>query len=374
MTRAELARARRIVVKVGTSLLTTDDGDAHTRRFAAIAQQVAAAARAGHEMIVVTSGAVGLGARRLGWAARPRAIPDKQAAAAVGQIDLCRRWERAFARHGRPVGQILLTHLGLADREGFLNARHTIQTMLREGVIPLINENDSVATEELRFGDNDHLAALVVNVSGADLLILLTDIDGLHDRHPALPDARRIGELAAVTEQALAFCPEGAGSDFGSGGMRTKLESARTAARFGATTVIAAGRRREALRPILEGRDVGTLIQPAPLRLTSRKHWILYSQKPRGAVHLDQGAERALVEQGRSLLPIGVLAVEGRFRIGDPVSCVNREGKEIARGLASYDWRETEMIKGRRSPQIRSVLGYSNGDAIIHRDDLVLLV
>jgi glutamate 5-kinase len=373
LTRSELTRARRVVVKVGTSLLTTESGDARTRRFQALASDIAAASDGGRDLVLVTSGAVGLGTRRLGWAARPQAIPDKQAAAAIGQIDLCRRWERAFARHGRAVGQILLTHVGLADRERFLNARHTIQTLLREEAIPIINENDSVATEELRFGDNDHLASLVVNVSGADLLVLLTDIDGVHDRHPGLPGARRIPVIDEVTPEVLALCADGPGSDFGSGGMRTKLEAARAVARFGVPTVIAAGRRREPLRPILAGEDIGTLVRPAPLRLSSRKHWIAYSLKPRGTVHLDHGAERALIEQGRSLLPIGVVAVEGRFRIGDPVSCVNAQGKEVARGLASYDSRETDMIKGHRSPQIRSLLGYSNGDAIIHRDDLVLL-
>jgi glutamate 5-kinase len=348
-------------VKVGTSLLATESGGAHLRRFGSLAQEVARLADAGSEPIVVTSGAVGLGTRRLGWAA-------------VGQIDLCLRWQRAFARHGRAVGQILLTHTGLSDRERFLNARHTIQTLLQQGVIPLINENDSVATEELRFGDNDRLAALVVNVTGADLLILLTDTDGLHDRPPGTRGARRIAELDAVTPEVLALCDEDPGSDYASGGMRAKLEAAQTAARFGVPTVIASGTRREPLRAILRGEDVGTWVRPAPLRLSSRKHWILYSQKPRGALHLDRGAERAVVEQGRSLLPIGVVAVEGRFGIGDPVSCVNEQGTEVARGLASYDSRETEMIKGHRSPQIRSLLGYSNGDAIIHRDDLALLV
>jgi glutamate 5-kinase len=374
VTRAELASARRVVVKLGTSLLTPSAGELNARRFSEIAAEVAALMRAGREVLIVSSGAVGLGVLRLGDRERPRSIPEKQAAAAIGQIDLCRRFERAFARHDLHVGQVLLTHTGLADRERFLNARHTLQALLGRGVVPLINENDSVATEELRFGDNDALAALVVNLSGADLLVMLTDVDGLHDRSPREPGAQRISQLAEIS--AREFARVGPGSQpagLSTGGMRSKLEAARSAARYGAAIVIADGRSRGALGRIFAGEDVGTLVAPANEQLSSRKHWIAYSLKPKGALRLDSGAVRALLERGRSLLPIGISGVEGRFRVGDPVRCLSEAGDEVARGLICYDAEEVDVIKGHRSPRISELLGYSNGDEVIHRDDLVLL-
>ena len=372
MKRSGLGSVRRIVVKVGTSLLTPSAARVDSRRFSQLAGEIAALMDRGHEVVLVASGAVGLGVRRLGSDGRPVSIPEMQAAAAIGQIDLCRRFERAFARNGRLVGQLLLTHLGLSQRERFLNARHTLQALIEQGVVPLINENDSVATEELRFGDNDELAALVVNSCGADLLILLTDTDGLYDRHPGENGARRIAEVEEVTPHMLRLA-SGAGSELARGGMRSKLEAARVAARFGVPTVIASGRRRDTLRRIIEGEDVGTLVQPARDQLSARKHWIAFSQRTRGTLHLDAGAVRALCERGGSLLPIGVVSADGKFRIGDLVSCVAEDGREIARGLTSYDVIETEVIKGHRTSQIARLLGYSNGSEIIHRDDLILL-
>jgi len=372
MSRRELARAKRVVVKIGTSLLTPVGDAVQSRRFASFARQIAAEIAAKRAIVLVASGAVGLGTRRLGLAERPRSIPGKQAAAAVGQIDLCRRFERAFARQGLLVGQMLLDHAGFADRERFLNARRTLAQLLVDGVVPLINENDSVATEELRFGDNDQLAAQVVNTCGADLLILLTDIDGLHDRDPGSAGAQRISEVPEVTTKLLAIAG-GEGSALGTGGMRSKLLAARAASRFGVPTVIADGRARGILRRILGGDDVGTLVQPAAESLSSRKHWIAFTLKPRGRLTLDAGAVRALRERRASLLPAGVTAVEGKFGVGDLVACLTREGDEIARGLVSYDAREIERIKGQRTPGIAAVLGYSNGDEIIHRDNLILL-
>ena len=372
MTRGQLARARRIVVKVGTSLLAPPAGGVHARRFAELAGDIAALMKQDRRVVLVSSGAVGLGVRRLGLRTRPVAIPEKQAAAAVGQIDLCRRFERAFARHGVPVGQILLTHGGLAERELFLNARHTLHELLEQRIVPLINENDSVATEELRFGDNDRLAALVTNLCGAELLVLLTDIDGLHDRAPSEPGAQRIAAVERVTSRTLALAG-GSRSGVGTGGMLTKLEAARMAARFGVPTLIADGRRRRVLRRLLDAEDLGTLVWPARLRLSSRKHWIAFSLKPRGALHLDQGAARAVRQGGRSLLPIGIVAVEGQFGVGDPVRCLDPRGREVARGLTSYTSKDLEIVKGQRSPRISELLGYSNGDEVIHRDDLVML-
>ena len=368
-SRRSLSRARRLVVKVGTSLLAPHDGAVHTRRFADLADEIA---HLGREVVLVSSGAVGLGVQRLGRSARPTAIPEKQAAAAVGQIDLCRRFERAFARHDRLVGQILLTHQGLADRERFLNARQTLEALLDAGVVPLINENDSVATDELRVGDNDLLAAMVVNLSAANLLVLLTDTNGLHDRHPDAPGAVRVGEVPQVTRGLLEAARGHKGAGVGTGGMRAKLEAARLAARYGVPTVIADGRKRGVLGRVLDGEDLGTHVHPSDHQLSSRKHWIA-SLKPRGSLHLDDGAVRAIAERGRSLLPIGIVEVQGNFGRGDPVRCVSANGEEIARALCAYDAREVELIKGQRTPRIEPLLGYSNGDAVVHRNDLVLL-
>ncbi len=372
MTRAELSDARRVVVKVGTSLLAPPSGGVHARRFGELARAIGAQLDGGREIVLVSSGAVGLGVRRRGLDSRPSSIPEKQAAAAIGQIDLCRRFERAFARQDRLVGQILLTHSGMADRERFLNARHTLQALLEAGVVPIVNENDSVATEELRFGDNDQLAAQVVNLCGAQLLVLLTDIDGLHDRHPEERGARRIAELDEVSDALLERTTSRA-SKLSSGGMRSKLDAARSAARFGAATVIADGRRRGVLERILGGDDVGTLIRPAVEQLSSRKHWIAFSLRPLGDLHLDEGAVRALRERSASLLAAGVIRVSGRFNVGDPVRCLAPDGSEVARGLSSYDAEAMERIRGVQSTRIPDVLGYSNGSHVIHRDDLIVL-
>lgn len=375
MSRRGLRSSKRLVVKIGTSLLAPRGGGVHSRRFSDLAGEIAELDRDGRKVVLVSSGAVGLGVRRLGLDARPSSIPAKQAAASVGQIDLCRRFERAFARHDRLVGQILLTHQGLANRERFLNARQTLHALLDAGVVPLINENDSVATEELRVGDNDLLSAMVVNLSGADLLVLLTDTDGLFDRHPDDPGAQRIGEVPQVTRALLeaaqsrpAHDPQGVGT----GGMRAKLEAARLAARYGVATVIADGRRRNVLQRVLASEDTGTHVHPSDQRLSSRKHWIA-SLKPRGSLRLDDGAVRAIAERGRSLLPIGIVEVRGQFGRGDPVRCLGADGEEVARALCAYDAREVELIKGQRTPRIEPLLGYTNGDAVVHRDDLVLL-
>ncbi len=372
MKRRELARARRLVVKVGTSLLSSPDGDVHSARFGQIARDVAELLSNGRQVVVVSSGAVSLGLRRMGSVAKPTAIPEVQAAAAIGQIDLCRRYERAFARHDLLAGQILLTHAGLSDRERFLNARHTLNALLASGAVPIINEHDSVATDELRFGDNDQLSALVVNNCNADLLVLLTDIDGLHDRHPSQPGAARISEIPVVNREVLALASPPT-SRLGTGGMPSKLQAARTAAHFGVPTVIAHGGRRGVLQRILAGEDVGTLVHPAERQLSSRKHWIAYSLKPRGRLRLDAGAVRAIRDLGRSLLPIGIVDVQGRFGVGDPVSCRDEDGAEVARGLISYASKEVQVIMGHRTPRIPELLGYSNGDEVIHRNDLVLL-
>ncbi len=372
MSRSAFKKARRIVVKVGTSLLAPPTGGVHARRFSDLADDICTLPGDKREVILVSSGAVGLGTRRQGTHKRPVSIPDKQAAAAIGQIDLCRRYEKAFARHDRLVGQILLTHAGLADRERFLNARRTLNALLRAKVVPIVNENDSVATEELRFSDNDLLSALVVNISSADLLIILTDVDGVYDRPPSETGATRVSELTEITSELLEQMGE-PGSTLGTGGMRAKLEGARAASRFGVPTVIASGLTRGTLAEIVAGEDIGTYVSASENLLSSRKHWIAFSLKPCGKLHLDAGAVTAVCERGRSLLPSGITQVEGDFRVGDPVACISEQGKEIARGLIAYTAKDLALIQGQQSARIHALLGYSNGNDVIHRDDLVVL-
>ena len=370
--RSVAARARRLVVKVGSSVLTRD-GRVRPRVFTDVARQVAALQDEGREVVLVSSGAIAIGSHALGWSHPGRSIPEKQAAAAVGQIGLSEIYKRRFAAHGKPVAQVLVTRTGLEDRERFLNARHTLLTLLRLGVVPVVNENDTVATEEIRFGDNDNLSATVVNLVAAELLVILTNVDGLYAEPPTRsrprpPLVERVDEITPEIEQAA----RGASSAFGRGGMLTKLEAARTAARSGAATVVCNGLAPDSLLRVARGEPAGTIFL-AGTKLGSRKHWLAYTAAPRGRLVLDDGAVRALLERGRSLLPAGIASVEGRFGIGDPVACVDARGREVARGLVAYTAAEVDRIKGLSTKEAVRVLGYSNGDEVIHRDDLVLL-
>jgi glutamate 5-kinase len=365
-------RARRIVLKVGSSTLTRD-GRLRPDRFTALARDISGVIDGGRQVVLVSSGAIAVGAHRLGWDDAGRSIRQKQAAAAVGQIGLVELYQRRFNRLGREVGQILLTRSGLQDRERFLNARHTMLELLGLGVVPIVNENDSVATEEIRFGDNDNLAATIVNAVEADLLVILTDVEGLYERapeegEPAPPLIRTVEKITPAIERAAS----GAGTRFGSGGMITKLEAARNAARSGAATILCQGRIPDVLGKLVAGEAHGTLFAPGE-RLQSRKHWLAFTARTRGRVVIDSGAVRALVERGRSLLPAGILRVEGDFGIGESVSCVNERGEEVARGLPAYSARDVGRLAGLATREIERVLGYSNGDEVIHRDDLVLL-
>jgi glutamate 5-kinase len=370
--RASLRRARRIVVKVGSGVLTRD-GRVRTRVFGDLARQLSALCDQGREVVLVSSGAIAMGSRELGWSHPGRSIPEKQAAAAVGQISLFETYRRRFARRGRRVAQILLTRSGLQDRERFLNARHTFQTLIELGVVPVVNENDTVATEEIRFGDNDNLSATVVNLVGAELLVIATDVDGLYVE-PPVPDAPRpplydvVERITPEIERAAA----GSSRAFGRGGMTTKLEAARAAARCGASTVLCNGHTRDSLLRVAAGETIGTLF-PMGDRLASRKHWLAFTARERGALVVDDGAVAALVERGKSLLPAGIREVRGKFGIGDPVACVDARGREIARGLSAYSSEAIQRIAGLSTRKIEPVLGYSNGDEVIHRDDLVLV-
>jgi glutamate 5-kinase len=282
-------------------------------------------------------------------------------------------YQRRFARLGLQVAQVLLTRTGLEDRERFLNARHTLLELLRMGVVPIVNENDTVATEEIRFGDNDNLSAQIVNLIGADLLVILTDVDGLHVEKPVAGRPRPpLVELIEDISPEIEALARGSSNDFGRGGMITKLQAAKSAAHSGAATVFCNGGRRDVLARIASGEPIGTLVLPRE-RLASKKHWLAYTSRTQGELVIDHGAGRALVDRGRSLLPAGVLEVRGRFHIGDPVSCVDVQGGELARGLTAYAAEDVERIKGLPTGEIARVLGYSNGDEVIHRDDLVIL-
>ncbi len=386
--RSVAAKAKRIVVKVGSSVLTRD-GVVRPRVFRELIREVSTLVQAGRQVAVVSSGAIAVGAHRLGWDHPGRSIPEKQAAAAVGQIGLVERYRRGFVNHGIQVGQVLLTRAGLQNRERFLNARHTLVELWRRGVVPIVNENDTVSTEEIRFGDNDNLSATVVNLLGADLLVLLTDVDGLYPvESPGVRGAREaLAKVKAgtgatspygVIEQidgAIETSARGSDSAFGRGGMQTKLEAVRTAIRSGAACAIANGARKGTLLRVTAGEEEGTLfLSPhGGQRMSSRKHWLAYTAHPMGELEIDAGAARALRERGRSLLPAGITAVRGEFGIGDPVTCSDPAGVEIARGLVAYASAEVARICGLATPQITRVLGYSNGSEVIHRDDLVLL-
>ncbi len=363
-SRAALTAAKRIVVKIGSRLIA----ESPAGRPAGIADQVVALQQSGHEVIIVSSGAIALGVRRLRLNARPTDLPGLQAAAAVGQSRLMQAWEHAFSAHDRAIGQVLLTHDDLGDRRRFLSARLTLRALLDQGVVPIINENDTVATDEIKFGDNDQLAALVCNLVSADLLIILTDVEGVRDangvRMPVVMDIER--EAAPVAG--------GSSKDgVGSGGMASKVASARIVTRTGVPAVVAPGREPRVLIDVCAGHDVGTLFVPGEGVLSSRKHWIAYGAKPAGKVVVDAGAGRALATQGKSLLPAGICMVEGDFDAGDTVAVFDEQGREIARGLVAYGANDLRKIQRLQSAAFEATLGYKSLDEAIHRDDLVVL-
>jgi len=371
-SREKLAKSRRWVVKVGSSLLTAKGRGLDRKAIGEWAAQIAALRKAGREVVLVSSGAVAEGMARLGLRQRPAVLNELQAAAAVGQMGLVQAWESAFQQHGLHTAQVLLTHEDVSDRDRYLNARGTLRALLEYGVIPVVNENDTVATEEIRLGDNDTLAALAVNLVEAELLVILTDQDGLFDADPrARTDARLIAE-AELTDPALeAMAGQGRG-ELGRGGMRTKLIAARWAARSGAATLIAHGRAPSVLGKLAQGDAVGTLLKPAQGVMAARKRWIAGQLQARGRLHLDAGAAQVLRDKGKSLLPVGVNKVEGDFGRGDLVLCLDPDGREVARGLVNYDAAESQRILGLASSKVQAALGYPGAPELIHRDNLVL--
>ncbi len=370
--RAGLTRAKWIVVKVGSSTLTRD-GALRTAKITDLVRQVSTLAEDGRKVVLVSSGAIAVGSHQLGWAHHGRSIRQKQAAAAVGQIGLLELYRRRFSRRDRQIAQILLTRTGLEDRERFLNARHTLRELLRLGVTPIVNDNDTVATEEILFGDNDNLSATIVNLIGAELLVLLTDVDGFYPEKWESGQTRPkiISQIDRITP-AIRRAARGSDSEFGRGGMATKLLAAQTASLSGAATVICNGSTRNVLTRVLGGEELGTLVLPGE-RLSSRKHWLAFTARCRGQLVLDPGALSAVAKRGRSLLAAGILEVRGDFHVGDSVSCVDRRGRELARGLVAYTSKDVKRILGLSAREAGRVLGYSNGDAVIHRDDLVVL-
>ncbi len=370
--RAPLQEVRRLVVKVGSSLLTDNGRGLDTAFIDRLAAEIEAVRKTGCEVTLVTSGAVAAGVNSLGIP-KPREIRMKQAAAAIGQSRLMHAYEAGFQPLGVRVAQLLVTHDDLANRRRFLNARNTLSALFELGVLPILNENDSVVVEEIKVGDNDNLSALVASLVDAELLVILSDISGLFNRDPRRDaTAERIPVVDRIDADVFAAAG-GEGSSVGTGGMVTKLEAARKAGAVGIPTVIADGREPGALGRILGGEDVGTLFRPAADRLASRKHWIAFTLKPAGRIRVDSGAAAAIRRGGKSLLPKGVVAAEGAFGRGDSVSVCDTDGVEFARGLTEYSADETRRILGRNSSDIDSVLGYKYTDVIIHRDDLVLL-
>jgi glutamate 5-kinase len=369
--RTVAADARRIVVKIGSSVLTRD-GQLDSRIFGEISRQVCELTDAGREIVIVTSGAIAVGSRELGWKHPGDSIPEKQAAAAVGQIGLIELYRRRFARRGRSVAQILVTRTGLEDRERFINARHTMLKLLQIGVVPIVNENDTVSTEEIRFGDNDNLSATVANLIGAELLVIMSDVDGLYREPPSAGSKSDLFEVIERVTPEVERAAGGSNSAFGRGGMTTKLEAAQAAAHCGSATVLCNGRKRNVLLSVAAGEAVGTLFTTRN-RLASRKHWLAFTNRTRGELALDEGAVEAITHRGKSLLPAGILEVRGKFEVGDPVACVDENGREFARGLVAYSSEAIERIARRPTREIAQMLEYSNGDEVIHRDDLVLL-
>jgi glutamate 5-kinase len=370
--RAVVADAQRVVVKVGSSLVTNDGKGLDATAIAEWGRQIAGLRNAGKQVALVSSGAIAEGMKRLGWARRPREIHEQQAAAAVGQMGMAQVYESCFRDHGLPTALVLLTHEDLADRRRYLNARSTLLTLLRLGVVPIINENDTVVTDEIKVGDNDTLGSLVTNLIDADLLVILTDQEGLFTADPRRdPQARLLAEVTAG-DPALETMAGGAGSAIGKGGMITKVLAARRAAGSGAHTIIASGRMPDVLARLAAGEDVGTRFVATMPRLASRKQWLADHLQLRGSVTLDAGAARALSEGGKSLLAIGVVDVSGEFVRGEVVACRDADGREIARGLINYSSAETRLIMRRPSSEIESILGFTEEPELIHRDNLIL--
>ncbi|MGE4579536.1 MAG: glutamate 5-kinase [Desulfuromonadales bacterium] len=365
-----LSHVRRVVIKIGSGVISNEEG-LDPAVIANLTDEVGHLLDRGFEVILVSSGAVAAGKGALGISGRPQTIPLKQAAAAIGQTRLMRCYKDAFLEQGRTVAQVLLTRDDLANRRRYLNARNTLMTLLDHRIIPIINENDTVVVEEIRFGDNDNLSAMVTNLVEANLLVILSDVNGLHDRDPRKdPKARLIPVVERITPEIEEMA--GGSGNLGTGGMGTKLKAAKRATLYGVGTAIINGTIPGNLRRLFEGEEVGTYFLPARNRMAAKKHWIAFTKKPRGKLFLDEGAVKALLEGHKSLLPSGIKGVEGGFDRGDAVRLYTLAGEELGKGVTNYSLAELLPIMGKKSTEIEKILGYKYGDEIIHRDNLVL--
>jgi len=368
------SKARRIVVKVGSAVLTSSEQGLDQNRIERLASDISAIMAEGREVVLVSSGAIAAGLAKLGLKkTKDMPLSLKQAAAAIGQSGLMWMYEKTFSTHGKKVAQVLLTREDLSNRTRFLNARNTLQTLLDHGVIPIINENDTVSVDEIKFGDNDNLSSMVVHLTDADLLVILSDIEGLYTADPKIdPSAVLIPLVEKITAEVERFAGD-THTSIGTGGMCSKLMTAKKVGTYGAPMVIVNGKQNGVLQALFEGEEVGTLFLPKPDKQDSRKHWIAYTVCSNGRVMVDDGALDALMHKGKSLLPGGIVKTEGNFKVGDCVTCVDRHDIAFARGLVKYSSADLDRIKGLKTSQIVSVLGHKDYDEVIHRDDLVLL-
>ncbi len=372
-TRQQLADSKRWVIKIGSSLVTNDGHGLDSAAIQSWTQQISDLRQQGKEILLVSSGAVAEGMVRLSWDTRPKALHELQAAAAVGQMGLVQTYESCFQKHGILSAQVLLTHDDLSNRRRYLNARSTLRSLLDLGAIPIINENDTVATDEIRFGDNDTLAALVANLVEADALIILTDQQGLYSEDPRKNPNAEFISVGQANDSSLHQMASSSGGALGQGGMSTKLTAAERAARSGTATLITSGRNKNALSSISQAIEAGTLLLPDAEPIAARKQWLAGHLKVCGQLTLDQGASQSLLSSGTSLLAVGVTSVRGDFMRGEMVACINHKGEEIAHGLVNYNAMEAGKICGKSSSEIESILGYVDEAELIHRDNLVLI-
>ncbi len=364
---------KRLVVKIGSNILAEAKEGLDMKRIASIACDISELHHTGYDVVLVSSGAIAAGMRKLGLKEKPRDIKLKQAAAAIGQSSLMRAYERSFGDYGKKVAQVLLTRDDFSDRKRYINSKNTLLTLLSYGIVPVINENDTVATDEIRFGDNDYLASLVASLIEAERLIILSDVDGLYTEDPRHSSKAKIIEYVEEITPELELKTGGAGSAVGTGGMYSKILAAKRAVNHGITVHIISGRKDGLLISLIKGKRYGTMFKPKKEKLSSRNGWIAYSSRSKGSLIIDEGAVNALIQGGKSLLPSGIISVEGRFDIGDAVYCLDSKGNRIAKGLINYSYLEIEKIKGRKTSEIEKVLGYKYSDEAIHRDNLVLL-
>lgn len=373
MQRSDLKNTKRWVVKIGSALLTDDGKGLNREALAHWVEQMVELKRYGIEVVIVSSGSVAEGMKRLGWKTRPKQLNELQAAASVGQMGLIQAYESKFMQYDIHTAQILMTHDDLSNRKRYLNVKSTIETLLEYGVVPIINENDTVVTDEIRFGDNDTLGALTANLIGADVLVIMTDQQGLYNDNPRTNTEAKLIEEAQVSRKDIEAMASPEGGALGKGGMYTKVMAAKRAARSGTATIIAAGREENILTRLLAGENKGTLLIPDLEPLSAREQWLAGHLQSKGTLVLDQGAVKMLRNSGKSLLPIGVKSQQGSFQRGEMVICVDESGNEVARGLVNYPANESQKILGQPSHQIESILGYIEDESLVHRDNLVLI-